>query len=256
MSAVAFILLLLIGIYAIYFFSRSGKVAEMDVETSIDKNLLEQNVLFYKKLDETGRRDFEADVRFFLSHTRITGVDTEVEELDRVLIASAACIPIFYFAKWRYYNLKEVLLYDDAINHQFESKGNTDRNILGMVGDGVYNNMMFISKHSLRLGFSNTTDKHNTAIHEFVHLIDKADGAVDGIPELLLEQKFVLPWIELMYEKTNEIVKRRSDINAYAYTNKAEFFAVVAEYFFERPALLETKHPKLYAMMVEIFDTE
>lgn len=257
MYEVAFLFLLLIGLYALFYFRKRTKPTIVQrSENFVDRNLLEAHVLFYKKLSEEDRRAFETDIQYFLSHTRITGVDTEVEPLDELLIASAACIPIFYFTKWRYHNLREVLLYSDAINDRFESKGNADRNILGMVGDGVYNNVMFISKHALRLGFSNKTDKHNTAIHEFVHLIDKADGAVDGVPELLLEQAFVLPWIELMYEKTQEIIKHKSDINAYAYTNRAEFFAVVSEYFFERPSLLQSKHPKLYEMMVEIFDTE
>lgn len=257
MYEVAFFLLLLIGLYALFFFGKRTKpMNKVRSENFVDRTLLEEHVLFYKKLGEEDRRAFEADIQYFLSHTRITGVDIEVEPLDELLIASAACIPIFYFGKWRYHNLREVLLYADAINHQYESKGNNDRNILGMVGDGVYNNVMLISKHALRLGFSNKTDKHNTAIHEFMHLIDKADGAVDGVPELLLEQEYVLPWIELMYEKTQEIIKRKSDINEYAYTNRAEFFAVVSEYFFERPGLLQNKHPKLYKMMVEIFDTK
>ena len=257
MYQIAFLLMLLIAVYALFFFrKRSTPLAAARSDEMIDSHLLEEHVLFYKKLGEEDWMAFENDIQFFLAHTRITGVDTTVDVLDKLLIASAACIPIFYFTKWRYHNLREVLLYSDAINHQFESKGNADRNILGMVGDGVYNNVMFISKHALRLGFSNKTDKHNTAIHEFVHLIDKADGAVDGVPELLLEQEYVLPWIELMYEKTQEIVQRKSDINGYAYTNRAEFFAVVSEYFFERPSLLQSKHPQLYEMMVEIFDTE
>ena len=36
-------------------------------------------------------------------------------------------------------------------------------------------------------------------------------------------------------------------------TNEAEFFAVAAEYFFERPELLKSKHPGLYEVMGRIF---
>ncbi len=255
MPEIAFIIFVAIAVYALYFFTKRNKVAATAVPAAIDQELLEQNVLFYRKLDEAGKQQFEDDVNFFLSHTRINGVDTTVEELDRLLIASAAVIPIFHFKKWRYYNLREVLLYSDSINHDFESKGNADRNILGMVGSGVYNNMMFLSKASLHEGFSNKTDKHNTAIHEFVHLIDKADGDTDGIPDLLLDKKYVLPWINLIHENMQEIAQGKSDIDSYAFTNKAEFFAVVSEYFFERPELLEEKHPELYRMLAEMFET-
>lgn len=256
LSTIAFIILLLVAVYFIYFFTKRSRPVNADSTIQPDRNLLEQHVLFYQKLDDAGKRQFESDVAFFLSRTRISGVDTDIEELDRLLIASAAVIPIFHFKKWRYYNLREVLLYSDSINHNFESKESADRNILGMVGEGVYNNMMFLSKASLRQGFSNTTDKHNTAIHEFVHLIDKSDGDTDGIPDLLLDKKYVLPWIDMIHENMQQIAKGKSDIDSYAFTNKAEFFAVVSEYFFERPELLEEKHPALYKMLAAMFETE
>lgn len=256
MPYMAFILLIAVVIYTAYFFSRQNKSNTDEARLPHYKALLQEYVLFYKKLDEPGKKQFEEDITFFLSHTRITGVDTTVEELDRLLIAAAACIPVFHFKKWRYYNLKEVLVYSDAINMQFESKGNTDRNILGMVGSGVYNNMMLLSKQSLRQGFMNNTDKHNTAIHEFVHLIDKADGDTDGIPSLLLDKQFVLPWLNMIHENMQAIANGKSDIDPYAYTNKAEFFAVAGEYFFERPELLEQKHPQLYALLNQMFESD
>ena len=44
------------------------------------------------------------------------------------------------------------------------------------------------------------------------------------------------------------------DIDPYGLTNEAEFFAVATEYFFERPGLMETKHPELYAMLSRVFN--
>ena len=44
-----------------------------------------------------------------------------------------------------------------------------------------------------------------------------------------------------------------SDIRKYGGTNQAEFFAVASEYFFERPELLEKKHPELYEMLMKCF---
>ena len=40
-----------------------------------------------------------------------------------------------------------------------------------------------------------------------------------------------------------EMEEGDSDINPYGLTNKAEFFAVATEYFFERPGVMERKHP-------------
>jgi Mlc titration factor MtfA (ptsG expression regulator) len=45
----------------------------------------------------------------------------------------------------------------------------------------------------------------------------------------------------------------KSDINIYGATNKAEFFAVAAEYFFSSPDRFKENHPELFEMMTKIF---
>lgn len=218
----------------------------------IYRELLKRHVLFYQKLDEQGRKLFEDRVQHFLSGIRITGVGTTVEDLDRVLTGASAIIPIFSFPEWEYVNLNEVLLYPETFSEEFEQEG-SHRSVLGMVGSGAMQNVMILSQHALRQGFSNQTDKHNTAIHEFVHLIDKTDGDVDGVPDILLNNQYTLPWLDMMHKKIREIMKNRSDINPYGATSQAEFFAVVSEYFFERPDLLRTKHPELYGLLSSMF---
>lgn len=214
--------------------------------------LLKEYVAFYNQLNEPKQVEFENRMQHFLKSTRITGVNTDVEELDKVLVAASAIIPIFGFPDWEYINLNEVLLYPDSFNEQFAQEGD-ERTTLGVVGDGPYQNIMILSKHELRQGFLNKTGKNNTAIHEFVHLIDKTDGAVDGIPEFLVERQYVIPWLNLMHGKIKDIMMDKSDINPYGATNEAEFFAVASEYFFERPDLLHEKHPELYELLTKIF---
>ncbi len=216
------------------------------------RKLLREHVDFYNALDEVKKIDFENRLQFFLSGVRITGVKTTVEEIDKVLIAAGAIIPIFGFQGWEYINLHEVLLYPGSFNNTFNQEG-ADRNTLGVVGTGPYQNIMILSQYDLREGFANKTGKNNTAIHEFVHLVDKTDGAVDGIPEFLLSKQYVLPWLDLMHREIKAIMDNRSDINPYGATNTAEFFAVAAEYFFERPDLLQINHPELYSLLVTIF---
>jgi hypothetical protein len=168
------------------------------------------------------------------------------------MVASSAVIPVFAFTGWKYINLQEVLLYADTFNTDFQTEGE-GRNIMGMVGSGYMEGKMLLSKYALEEGFKNDSDKNNTGIHEFVHLIDKTDGSTDGIPELLLSKQYTLPWLDMTFKKMQEILKEKSDINPYGATNKAEFFAVVSEYFFERPDLLQQKHPDLYTLLEQIF---
>lgn len=133
---IPFILLIAIICFAVYFLSGKNVKKEPGAE-AVNSMLLEENVLFYSRLNVEEKKQFENDVRDFLHDVKITGIDTNVEEIDRHFIAAAAVIPIFYFKQWKYYNLREVLLYSDAINMNFESTGSENRNILGMVGSGV-----------------------------------------------------------------------------------------------------------------------
>jgi len=216
------------------------------------KQILLEQVPFYQQLDETKKTAFEDRIQRFLSQTKITGINTVVEDLDKTLIAASAIIPIFNFPDWEYIHLHEVLLYPDSFNHEFEQKGN-GRDVLGMVGSGALNHVMILSQHQLRQAFINKTGKDNTAIHEFVHLVDKTDGDIDGVPAFILEKKYIQPWLQLMQHEINLINEDRSDIDPYGATNEAEFFAVVSEYFFERPKLLKEKHPELYELLEKIF---
>lgn len=217
------------------------------------RKIVQNKIAFYGALSTDEKTRFEYKIQEFLLNYRITGISTSINIEDKLLVAASAIIPIFEFPKWRYSDLHEVLLYPDSFNENFETSGK-DRRILGMVGTGYMNNTMILSKRALHHGFSNESDKKNTAIHEFVHLIDKSDGSIDGIPSVLLDKQFSIPWLDLINKKIEDIYAKKSDINPYGGTNKTEFFAVASEYFFERPKLLAQKHPELYNLLEEVFD--
>ncbi len=215
--------------------------------------LLQEHVAYYRALTDEQKRSFADRVDQFLQHISIEGVGTTVDDLDKVLVASSAVIPIFGFEGWDYYRLTTVLLYEGAFNKEFDTTGD-QRNILGMVGEGgALQSTMALSKPALHEGFANETDKSSTGIHEFVHLLDKADGATDGLPEYMLDKNHVQPWLQLIHASIHDIKTGESDIDPYGITNEAEFFAVVSEYFFKRPDLLQQKHPALFARLEEIF---
>ncbi|GAO42011.1 zinc-dependent peptidase [Flavihumibacter petaseus] len=221
------------------------------IPSNID-SILNQEVSYFRNLAVDRQKVFTAAVIHFLRVTRIEPVNTTITDTDRLLVAASAVIPIFGFPRWQYRNLTDVLVYEDQFNESFQTEGQ-HRNLMGMVGSGYMNGKMLLSKTALREGFNNKTDKENTAIHEFVHLLDKADGAADGLPEALLSRQYTIPWLDLIHQQMAAIRNNQSDINPYGLTNKAEFFAVASEYFFERPDLLEQKHPELFGMLEKIF---
>lgn len=254
MQVFILIIFILAIFYTVYFLQKKKITVTEPVPPQL-KNILEEQVPFYQQLNKNKQTEFEERAAHFLTQVKITGIKTVVEDVDRVLIAASAIIPIFNFPGWEYQNIHEVLLYPDSFNHEYEQEGG-GRNILGMVGSGAMNHVMILSQFELRQSFTNETGKSNTAIHEFVHLIDKTDGEIDGLPEALLDKKYIMPWLQLMQQKIKEIYEEKSDINPYGATNEAEFFAVVSEYFFERPDLLKEKHPELYSLLLKIFSPE
>lgn len=216
------------------------------------QELLNDYVKFYSNLDEEGKKKFEERLQKFLSAVKITGANAEVEDLDRILIGAGAVIPVYFIADWQYINLREILVYPGNFNTDFEQHG-TDRMISGLVGSGGLENVMIISKWELRQGFINSNSNRNTAIHEFIHLIDKMDGTLDGVPEILLERKYVAQWKQLMELTMEQIRRGESDIDIYGATSPVECFAVVSEYFFEQPRLFRSNHPELNEMLQRIF---
>jgi Mlc titration factor MtfA (ptsG expression regulator) len=217
------------------------------------RGLLQQYVGFYNALYNAEKTEFESRMQQFLSKVRITGVNTKVEDADKVLIAASAIIPIFAFKDWEYTNLNEVLLYPTAFENDLSPSGPDGEIYGGMVGWGDMQNVMMLSQPDLRAGFMYSHSSRNTGIHEFVHLIDKADGATDGVPESIMDQQKLLPWQTLMQKEIQKIAEGQSIIHLYGATNTAEFFAVASEYFFEQPAQLKMAHPELFQMLEEIF---
>lgn len=248
-----YFLILLAVAGLLWWFLARNKKPEITPLAPTYVELLEKNVPYFSSLPDEKKQHFADRVSRFLDYVHIDGVDTPVDDLDRVLVASSAIIPIFAFEGWEYPNLTTVLLYPNRFNESYETEGD-DRAILGQVGEGgALQSTMALSKPALHAGFAIETSKENTGIHEFVHLLDKVDGSIDGTPEYLIPKEYLQPWLRQIHQNIQLIKANKSDINPYGITNEAEFFAVVSEYFFKRPDLLQSKHPELFALLERIF---
>lgn len=240
----------------LYFFKRFFKDVDNSPFRKPDREfpwqwrkILEQKVGFYKRLRHKERKLFEYKVHVFLLNVRILGIQTEVSHEDRVLIAASAIIPIFRFKHWHYMGLKEVHLYlDKFLIHNSDAFAN------GLVGWGEMDGKMMLSKKALHKGYVTEEDGKNVGIHEFIHLLDKSDGDVDGILKGVMEDVDITPWLYIIQSKINEISLGDSDIREYGGVNEAEFLAVVGEYFVENPEKMKAEHPALYNALDSFFN--
>ena len=213
---------------------------------------------YYNRLSDDNKRLFGVRVLFFLEEVRIEGVETEIDDEIRLMVAAGAIIPTFAFPTFDYPNLRNVLVYPEAFNERFETESTDkdDAHNSGMVGTGYMNYSLLLSRRDLLAGFSGTRTSRNVAIHEFVHLLDKADGATDGVPAILMNNGAIDAWLGLMDEEMESIERGRSDIDEYALTDHAEFFAVACEYFFNSPEKCSYQHPELYEYLCAIFQQD
>jgi len=215
------------------------------------EKILRAHVAFFEALDEAGKARFRQLVQIFLDEVLVTGIRTEVDDTIRVLVAASAVIPIFGFHDWEYHRLHEVLIYPDAFDDAYQSRGGSDEHILGMVGLHHLSGVMILSKPALLAGFNHQSGKQNVGVHEFVHLVEKEAGEYGLPPEV--PWMVVRHWVRYVARELARPPKHRAHFSAYAYSNEHEFFAVLAEYFFTSPELLKRRDPILYAMLRDMF---
>ncbi|GAB3649679.1 zinc-dependent peptidase [Hymenobacter agri] len=220
------------------------------------RTILAERVAFYLALTDVEKVRFEQQTQVFLARTHITGVQTEVDDTTRLLVAASALIPTWGFPNWQYAHLGEVLIVPDAWtlpDAPDQEVKPLQGTLLGSVQGFQNQHYMRLSKASLEQGFQDATDRQNVGIHEFAHLLDEADGVIDGLPKAAMPPALLQPWTDLMHREIAAIREGKSEINPYAATNEAEFFAVVTEYFFEKPEKLQEHHPELYDLLTQAF---
>ncbi len=216
------------------------------------KKILTEKVLFYKKLNPLQKVQFEQRLIEFINTYKIKGVDTSINDLDRLLIAASGIIPVFAFPTWYYKDLKTIYLYDNSfqINHPMLPNGTM---LNGLVGYGVMKNKMYLSRKALYESFKRDYDGQHTGMHEFLHLLDMEDGQADGVPDILIPKAYIKPWKELIQKEIERVCNDDSILSDYACENAAEFFAEAGVSFFENPDELQTNHPELYRILELIF---
>lgn len=246
------LVLIAVGIYAYFRVGKRGPKKGKYFGTTIQESwrqFLMNKVSFYQDLSAVDRTTFIQKVIDFLNVTRVIGYNgAELTDEDKLLVGASAVIPVFNLEHWEYKYINEVILYPSII-----PMGDSGMFANGFVGSGPMEGRMVLAKDALHHGYSNDTDRKNTGLHEFLHIIDKQDGEIDGVPEALISKDQIPHWLALVKEVSEDIEQEDIKIDKYALTNRAEFFTVVAVYYFEFPEMLERKHKKLYDFLHQMF---
>jgi Mlc titration factor MtfA (ptsG expression regulator) len=101
------------------------------------------------------------------------------------------------------------------------------------------------------------TDGDNVVLHEFAHMLDAESGSLDGIPVLDSGAAY-RAWTALLSVKFAEHAARvdkgeATVLDPYGAEDRAEFFAVATEAYFENPVALRQDQPDLYALLLDFY---
>ena len=216
--------------------------------------IIERNVPFYACLPEADRQELQGLVQIFLAEKTFEGCGgLELTDEIKVTIAAQACLLLLHRETDIYPRLITILVYPSAyIARAFEPIGGG----IVLEGESIHlgeswsSGVVVLSWDDVRAGASDIHDGQNLVLHEFAHQLDREDGAINGTP--LLEQRSqYVAWGRVLnaeYERLRRESRlgRATVLDDYGATDPAEFFAVATECFFEKPRVLQKRHPELY----------
>ncbi len=199
-------------------------------------------------------------VQVFLTEKHFEGCGgLTVTEDMKVRIAAEACLLLLNLEGPCYPTLRTVLVYPRGFVPKFAGSpgtGEIARSPVPLIGESWGDGVVVISWDDAVRGARNPADGDNVVLHEFAHQLDAEDGAADGAP--ILAPGALRTWGGVLSEEYERLRRdaaddRRSALDEYGATNKAEFFAVATEAFFEKPVQLEREHPALYAQLQQFY---
>ena len=171
----------------------------------------------------------------------------------RVLVSVQAALLLLRRGAGYFPQLRQVLIYPGAFVVQRSSPGvaglvHDERRALA--GESWQQGQVLLSWGDVLEGAADPHDGRNVVIHELAHQLDQETGGANGAP-WLREPARRARWAQVLSQEFQHLQLLLAQghtglIEPYAATDAAEFFAVVSELFFEKPAELAALHPALY----------
>jgi len=207
---------------------------------------------FLEDLEPAARQSFRDHLKLFVwekSWIPAGGLEAVTDEMKVVIAGAAARIsrglPLDVWDE-----LTEIIVYP----HSYAHPGEDDTEVFGEAHDW---GIVVLSWDAVEKGMSLDDDGHDTAVHEFAHVLDIADGWFDGTPVLARGADYGA-WARVMGRHFSRLKHDpiHNLLRDYGATNEAEFFAVATEAFFEKPKKMRRKAPDLYALLSEYFQVD
>jgi len=258
----SFFAFLLILIFNHFFYKYKLKQIEKKPLTKEEKETL-QNIELYNKLPENLKNIIHFKIHRFKLEKQFIGVKLQITEEIKTVISFYACLPTLYYKYFCYPSLKYIYVYPYTIilNQKNTFNGIVSHEEFLISGEAVGESVVLVWNEAKKEAYHNLG--RNVIIHEFAHELDFEEGSIDGIPPI--DHSMYSEWNKMFlieYNKfKNRLVKNRflgkyKLIDKYAATNKAEFFAVLSEYYFMKPCILKKHFPNIYKELQNFYKVQ
>ncbi len=264
-----FILLSITGFIVLVYYFRQKKIS---ARRSVLENaslpqewleIIERNVPIYSKLPRELKTQLHGLINIFVSEKNFEGsAGLVITDEIKVTIAAQACI-LLLNRKTNYYpNLSSIIVYPSSyIAEGKKAMGSSYVNVQQhRLGESWNNGLLVLSWDDVLRGAFDINDGHNVVFHEFAHQLDQDYGPADGLPKLENRSNYI-SWAKILTKEYDNLLKdissgHKTVMDSYGATNPAEFFAVLSETFFEKPAALQKKHPELFNEFVQFYKVD
>ena len=223
------------------------KAARRGLEPGV-RAWFERNVPQYVWMDDEGRRRFERDAAFILDEWRFEAVgDVVLDDELRAMVAAAGALLVHGRPELELPSRHTALFYPDRFDDDYLSgaRGSLD-------GMAHSQGPVILSVDALRADWADPTNGHNVALHELAHLLDFKGAFALEEPDLGDDGR-LRGGEDLVAREMRRIRAGHSMLRRYGATNRAEFFAVAVENYFERPDAMSKRHPELFGALREYF---
>ena len=224
------------------------------------REVVARNVPLAARLPGTDRERLLRLAQVFLREQPMEGIGLALTDEIRVTIAAQAALLLVGLEYPRYPTLRRVLVYPGVFQPRrldTTRLGEIHQEPVATLGEAWTNGIVVLSWESALGGARDPADGQNVVLHEFAHVLDGENGAMDGVPVLERTSQY-RAWrraLAAAYERQVREVEEGGDppLHPYGATNRAEFFAVATEAFFERPAELRLALPELYERLRDFY---
>lgn len=226
--------------------------------------IIEKNVPLYSRLPPGDQVELRRRILVFIGEKRFEGCrGLKITDEIKVTIAAQACVLLLHRKTDYYPGLSTILVYPRAfITRRAERLpgGVMSEEPRMLLGESWHRGSVVLSWDDVRHGAADVNDGHNVVFHEFAHQIESSGGKRNGTVVLKNSSSYIA-WARALqrdYKKLRQAAARHQQtfLNKYGATNPAEFFAVITEFFFEKPKELKEIHPQLYNELKQFYQQD